>query len=157
MSEMSIPIYGLQGKVLAYALVDSSDFEWLKSKRWTISHGYARTYMNNTTVSMHRMILDPPENLLVDHINRDKLDNRRSNLRTCTPLENTRNRMRRSKLGYKGVSGGGKHNPRKYRASIRVNRKQIHLGYFDTTLEAAKAYDLVALREHGEFACINGV
>src|SRR2546430_16319669 len=91
-----------------YALVDLVDYEWLSQWKWYCSaRGYAarRLYPENKVVYMHRVII--PEGEEVDHINHDKLDNRKSNLRPCTHKQNLRSRglNKNNKSGYKGVGG----------------------------------------------------
>jgi hypothetical protein len=103
---------------------------------------------------MHRVILNAPKGMEVDHINRDGLDNRKVNLRLATTTQNVCNRYWRSKTSkYKGVhfdkSCG------KYRTEITLNRKRIHVGKYDSEIEAAKAYDNAAKKYHGEFAYLN--
>jgi hypothetical protein len=102
---------------------------------------------------IHRLILgvtDPK--LIVDHINRDPLDNRKSNLRFCTAAENSRNSGPKSELGYKGVS---KTPYNTYRARITYNDQSISLGSFRTVQAAAAAYDKKAVELFGAFACTN--
>jgi len=91
----------------------------------------------------------------VDHIDRDPLNNRRENLRLATAGENMRNLLKHTDntSGFKGVSF--RTDRGKWLAKIAVNRKQIHLGYFDTPEAAATAYDTAALVLHGTFACVN--
>lgn len=87
---------------------------------------------------------------VVDHINNKPLDNRRSNLRLATIPENIRNSQlrRNNKYGFKGVSPCNN----KWRARIMINRKQVHLGYFDTPEQAHEAYKKAAILYFGEFA-----
>jgi len=84
----------------------------------------------------------------IDHINRNKLDNRIQNLREATNAENSRNRKRLT-TGYKGVT---LHKGR-YIARIGINYEIINLGSFDTPIEASEAYQAAAIKYHGEFAC----
>jgi hypothetical protein len=102
---------------------------------------------------MHRLLLNPPEGVEVDHINGNTLDNRRANLRICTHAENSRNRRGRSnsKSGVKGVTPY----PGGWRATINVNGKNVHLGCFTNIDDAAEAYDEAATRYYGEFARTN--
>lgn len=102
---------------------------------------------------MHRMLLDIPDGKQTDHINRNKLDNRKVNLRICTNSENGRNKGTRkgSLSGYKGVS---KHRD-KWQARIRLNGEQTYLGIFENIIDAALAYNKAAIIVHGEFACLN--
>lgn len=106
---------------------------------------------------MHRQILglahNDPRN--GDHKNGDKLDNRRSNLRIASSVENRQNVgiRKNNRSGYKGVSWSRVAN--KWHAYITVNWKKVHLGSFDNIIEAARAYDASALYHFGEFACLN--
>jgi len=107
---------------------------------------------------MHRLIMRPPPGMCVDHINRNKLDNRRSNLRLATYSQNSCNRgpMKRNKIGLKGVSKqilNGKWNG-KWRSGIGVNGKLIYLGIFDTPELAANAYAAGVKKYHGEFGSV---
>jgi hypothetical protein len=110
-------------------------------------------------VYLHHFIIgDPPPGMVVDHINGDRLDNRRANLRFCTLAQNKQNSRpyRGGTSRYKGVSwkrtgkGTGK-----WLARIRVDGKDIHLGFHKEEEEAAKAYDTAAIRYYGEFARTN--
>lgn len=97
--------------------------------------------------------MKPDAGLVVDHINHDKNDNRRENLRVCTRRENMLNQQTRSdsKTGLKGVL-----NRRgRYYAYIKLEGRQEHLGVFSTKEEAAMAYDTAARKVYGEFACTN--
>lgn len=106
-------------------------------------------------LKMHRLILDAPEGTHVDHINGDGLDNRRENIRICTPQLNQAN-SRKHIVGssrYKGVAWSAA--ARKWRAYIAVDRKQTHLGLFESEVEAAQAYDQKAREVFGEYAFTN--
>jgi hypothetical protein len=104
---------------------------------------------------LHRLIMgitDPK--IIVDHINRNPLDNRKSNLRLCTIAENSRNSgiiSSRNTSGYKGVTKSSK----KWLARIEFNGKKMYLGSFNTPQAAAEAYDKKAVELFGEFACTN--
>ena len=88
----------------------------------------------------------------IDHANRDRLDNRRANLRVCSHGQNMQNRRPLAAHGYKGVCH------RKdgcWQAAFRPNGRQVHLGRFDNPVDAALAYDVAAIAEYGEFAWTN--
>lgn len=117
-------------------LIDKEDYPLLEKYHpyvHRIGH-YTYIRVNPLKVHLHRLIMNPPLGMVIDHINRDTLDNRRSNLRICTIQQNLRNQKRpNNKTGYTGVSIGHKG---KYNAQIKVNYKKIHLGTFDTIEEA---------------------
>lgn len=146
-----------------FALVDDDMFDFLSQFKWLAIGGRPTWYAGRgistgiaykgRTIYMHRLIIDAPEDMQVDHIDGNGLNNTRSNLRLATPAENRRNLTREpiSASGYKGVYRVY----RKWRAMIQVNRKSWHLGYFDSAEEAARAYDAAAIIHHGEFASLN--
>lgn len=139
------------------ALVDDEDFEWLNQWKWCYGHGYAtrRQYIGNgkyTGFRMHRLIvgLATGEGHQVDHINGDRLDNRRQNLRICDVSSNKANceAYSNNKSGFKGVYKDGK----KYTAQIRVAGKIHYLGSFEDPVKASEAYKRAAIVFRGEFA-----
>lgn len=141
--------------------VDEEDFERVSKFRWHVtSHGYAATNLSRRgpergSLYMHRLILDAPPGLQVDHINGNGLDNRRSNLRLCRAGENRRNmRPVGGKSKYIGVYMGHlKKN--KWHAGISVGNKHVHLGSFPTEEAAARARDVASIKYFGEFARLN--
>ncbi len=140
-------------------LVDDQDFEWLNKYNWCISKGYIIAHKpqsgkKGTTISIHRLIMNTPKNIQTDHINGNKLDNRRENLRICSRSENNMNRHKvRGKSKYKGV--GWFKQTQCWQAYISKNYKIIHLGLFKSEKEAAKAYNQKAKELFGEFALLN--
>ncbi len=145
-----------QGKV---AIVDAEDYPWLNKRNWYANRAkrtyYARGTIKGKHAPMHRQILNAPPHLVVDHINRNGLDNRKSNLRLCTHFQNQRNRRpgRNGSSKYKGVRWSKR--DKKFRAGITCNRKSYHLGMFESEIDAAKAYDNAAKKVFGEFAYLN--
>lgn len=143
-----------QGKV---ALVDDEDYERLVAMgKWQFVNGYAsKGIWPNKSIKMHRLIMDTPIGFETDHINGNKLDNRRKNLRVCTTAENQLNRgvPKNNTSGFKGV-----HKFRnKWRSSIKINSRRVHLGLFTCPIEAASAYNEAAIKYHGEFAKLNPI
>ena len=145
-----------------YTLVDNEDFERLnKYKNSTINWwGYVvrRTSVKEgkKDIFIHREILNISKGEYVDHINSDKLDNRKENLRLATYQQNNYNRRlnKNNKSGYKGVIWDK--GVKKWRAYIRSG-KMIYLGVFKTKLEAAKTYNEAAIKLFKEFAKLNKI
>lgn len=148
-----------------YAIVDKDDFEELSRHIWYCGgDGYAArretTYDESGVrmtriVKMHRIIINAPNDVEVDHINRNRIDNRRSNLRLCTRSENATNRARQANSHgrFKGITFAK--NANLWRARIHVHGKTIQLGYFQSDIDAARAYDRAAIQYFGEFALLN--
>lgn len=142
------------------AIVDDDDYERLSKFGWFYhKNGYAmRSYKidgNSKKSRMHREVLMAPKGKDVDHINGNKLDNRKSNLRIATRSQNNANSKLSShnNSGYRGVGWMPARN--KWRARIQINGKGIHLGLFETIEEAALAYNAAARKYFGEFAKLN--
>ena len=106
-------------------------------------------------VKMHRQIMNAPKKKVVDHINGNTLDNRRSNLRVCTKAEDCRNVRKRKNTSskYKGVTRDK--NLSKWKVGIGYNGRRIFLGYYGDEEEAAKMYDEKAREIYGKFAALN--
>lgn len=141
-----------------FALVDDEDYIFLMQWKWRYKNGYAMTGGKKTKlIRMHRLLLQTPQGYDTDHVNCNKLDNRRENLRICTSAQNKMNNQIRSdnKSGYKGVSFCSNRN--KWQAFICVNKKSLYLGLYDDKKEAARAYNNAAAENYGEYARINDV
>lgn len=139
-----------------YALVDDADYERLCAYRWyTNGRGYVQRDDGKTTAYMHRIVMECPDGLEVDHINGDRADNRRANLRLCTRAQNTsyRTHAPRSSSGFFGVYW--RKDRERWLAQIDVGSKQIYLGLFTDPIEAAHAYDEASVRLRGAFATVN--
>ena len=143
------------GDTLMY--IDYVDYPRVRKHRWWIDKGsgYFVTNIDNRTITLHNFLMQPPEGMVCDHINRNKLDNRRSNLRYATPKQNSRNRSkgRNNTSGYIGVCLHIRR--KKYVAQVKVDNRTINLGEYDSAEEAAKARDRAALFYFGEFANLN--
>jgi hypothetical protein len=131
-----------------------SDFKWQIHPRGYVLRAVKGAHGRGTSQSMHREILglalnDPRQ---VDHVNGDRADNRKVNLRICDASENARNRRKSSAntSGFKGVYF--KIQKQKYVAQIEVHGRKKHLGYFKTPELAHEFYCLAADMLHGEFA-----
>jgi hypothetical protein len=134
-------------------LIDECD-RHLLCWNWTIGRqGYYRARMAGVPALLHRVIAGAAKGQCVDHINGDRTDNRRENLRICSQSENRRNRAARfdSKAPYKGIT----FKSGKWVAQIQAHHKYYNLGRWDTAEAAAAAYDKAALELHGAFARTN--
>lgn len=113
-------------------IVDDDDYEKYNHLRWHLSDtGYAVRRINGETIRIHRLIMNCPEGLVIDHLNGDKLDCRKSNMRICTQSENTKNRH-----GAKGYCYD------KSKRKWMVRYKNKFWGRYNTEEEAKKAYQL---------------
>lgn len=147
------------------ALVDDEDYEALAVHKWTATEKRGKFYAQRSvgprddrkTIAMHRVVMNAGPDDFVDHRHGNTLDNRKEvSLRKCTRAQNQRNRhTRNSASGYKGVYFAERSKSNPWRAEIFVDGKNVHLGYFDSDVEAAKAYDAEASKLFGEFANLN--
>lgn len=142
-------------------LVDDSDYDHLLQFMWYAAFKggswYAMVMRNKKPMYLHRYLMCPSKNLVVDHINRNSLDNQRRNLRIVSQGFNIQNRLklRSNTSGYKGVSRHSNQLTYPWRAKIDFNHKQIYLGVFKDIKDAAKAYDTAALKYYGTNAVLN--
>lgn len=148
----------LRGEV---TIIDDSDFPLIGSYRWRLSsHGYAvRSVSSKRYVTLSNTIMDVPKGMVVDHINRNRLDNRRCNLRIVTRHQNSMNISKRSGTASKFI-GVYLHRGRNGRdgmwhARIENKGKKIWIGSYYDEAEAALAYDDMAKKIKGEYANLN--
>ena len=151
-----------------FVKVDDEDYDYFDGYKWHITkNGYVRRGSSITkdgikikfTEMIHREILNAQQGQIVDHINGDKLDNRKENLRFVTREQSNQNRKvsSLSHTGYKGVSLKSDHHKRTrpYEVQISVNGETIWIASCETAIEAALEYDDMALIYHGEYARLN--
>lgn len=143
-------------------LLDDEDYErinqsvWFSCQKKGDTRYAVRFEKTGKYISMHREILNPKKEQLVDHINHDGLDNRKCNLRLASFAENTWNRrVEKGKTSskFKGVRWARGH----YYVYIGKDNKKHYRGQYKTEVEAALAYDKAALELHGEFANTNAM
>lgn len=141
------------------ALVDDEDFDECMKYRWVKSKGYAKAYIGKRRyILIHRIIMHEKKGEVIHHIDHNKLNNQKSNLRFCSHKENIRNQVkqkRNTSSKYKGVTFHKKLN--KWQSSINVDKKYKYIGIFDLELDAAKAYNEAAIKYFGEFALLNHI
>lgn len=139
-------------------LVSKSSLSLISEFTWYLgSNGYPITYGSKKAgrrfsrgLGIHKMLLNPQRGngLVVDHINRNKLDNRIENLRLCTPKENSYNTSRSSEGKYKGVTKNGKY----WNVCICKDGQKYEMKKIENEIEAAKIYDAMAEELFGQFA-----
>jgi hypothetical protein len=136
-------------------LVDLDDAVSLEGTIGVRTNGYAILSRQGRQPYLHRELTDAPQGAIVDHANRCKLDNRRSNLRLVTQQQNVVNSGLRSsnRSGFKGVSWAAAN--RKWAAHIHECGKSRHLGTFVDPVDAARVYDAAVLAVHGNYAVTN--
>lgn len=148
--------------------IDEQDLELVSQYIWhgrkekrKLVNGETREYnsyiqtniINNgkrSVLNLHNLLVNPPKGKQTDHIDRNGLNNKRSNLRVCTHSQNQMNKKVNNSSGLKGVrlhKGNGK-----WEARIKLDGKPIHIGYFVSKEDAALAYDAMAITHFGEFA-----
>lgn len=151
-------------------LVSDEDYDHLMLWNWrcinksTVGRGIRSNgqYINIriSVIIADRMGLNTKE-FLIDHRDRDPLNNQRINLREANHFQNGANRVKSNKINngtnFKGIYFRKRRNKWKWSASIKVNYSSISLGDYDTEEEAALAYNKAALKYFGEFAVLNEV
>lgn len=140
-------------------MVDDEDYEYLNQFYWFVdSYGSVSSKLGGKGrrgMLLARLLLNPPDNLEIDHIDGNRLNNQKSNLRLATSSQNKINRGPRidNKSGYKGVSWHSQR--KKWTARIMINGNNKHLGLFENLVEAARSYNVAALEYYGPFAWLN--
>lgn len=137
-----------------FAKVDDEDYDKVMQYKWYKNNGYA--IASSSLVKMHRFVMNAPDGLTVDHIDRDRLNNTKANLRVLSLAHNIHNCEKRSNTitRYKGV-----HKPKGkdyYQARCKMNKTQLYLGHFRTDHAAAIAYNRKA-SELSEYARLNKI
>lgn len=149
-------------EICTYSLVDDDDYPIVSKYNWSLdSNGYVGRRARGRYIKLHRFIAkihrwNVGENV-IDHINRDKKDNRKSNLRICTFQQNLFNRKQYfndATSHYKGVSKRGNGH---WRMRVYVDGKCYYDETYRTEIEAAVAYNRAAVKAHGEYAFLNGI
>lgn len=169
------PKYGVK-----YVMVDDEDYDLVSKFKWDLTKRRGHEFRvqktktkDNEYYFMHRLIMGiTDKKIIVDHIDRNHFNNRKENLRICNSQQNSWNhgKHKPSSSKYIGVSFSTRQvkNKRKrgiilsapspaWRAKIRKDKKNVHLGWFSDEKDAAKAYNKAAIEAFGEFANINKI
>lgn len=141
--------------------VDNDDFDKLNQYKWHLcAYGYAERSkyfpesQKSIQVKMHREIMGFPKDLEVDHINQDRLDNRKENLRLVTKSQNGMNRgpTKKNKSGYKGIHWDEIN--KKWSVHVNANKKMVFFGRYKSLKEAIIACNKARSVYHGEYATV---
>ncbi len=135
-------LYNSKQEEVARVKIDLSDIEKISKIKWGLDNGYARSHVNRQL--MHRFITNAEYLYVVDHINHNTLDNRKSNLRIVDEFINQIHKRTR-KRGIRKTRNG-----KKYQARIRCKNKEYHLGHFDTYEEAIDARKQAEIQYFGK-------
>jgi len=149
---MRIPLTGKYGAGKAL-LIDDDDYRHYLSHSWSVHRkGYLIYSSRGTGLRFHRLVMNAKPGQLVDHINGDRLDNRKSNLRLCDNSKNLANRgpQKNNTSGFKGVYWAK--DVKKWKAQIAFQGKRMYIGSTSNIYEAVKMYDNKAVELFGEFA-----
>lgn len=134
-----------------FAIVSEEDYGRLSQITWSMSGKYVKC----KSEWMHYYIVERRPGLEIDHINRNPLDNRRSNLRYATHAQNCANRLRVDRGIYKGITY---HKPTdRWVATVHINKRRKNLGYYPTPEAAALAYNVAARHVYGPYALVNDI
>ena len=136
-------------------IIDEDLFHNIIQYKWWIDNGYVRGILNGKQIGLSRYVMNYSGEDYIDHINNNKLDNRKINLQIATPLQNAQNKLSRkgSSSKYLGVSWVKR--DKKWRSMITVKGKGIHLGTFTDEIDAAKARDIATLKYFGSRGNLN--
>ena len=132
-------------------LIDTDMIEYVGRLKWFVDTSKNRVVATSKHTVLHRYLIGE-DCESIDHINRNRLDNRLCNLRSCSVLQNNMNRgvSKNNKCGYKGVCFDKSKG--RYKASIGINNKKIHIGYYSTAERAYEAYKVKAVELFGDYA-----
>ena len=133
--------------------ISPEDYEKVEPYTWTNNRGYGISWVDGKLIRLHRYLIGEeniPKNMVVDHINHNPSDNRRSNLRIISSLNNSRNLVKK-KNNTSGRAGVSHYKDGRWKAYINVNRKQINLGSYDNKEDAIAAREKAEIKYFGEY------
>lgn len=158
---VKIPLTGRNGSG-KYTIIDDEDYPKVANTKWHYGCKYYAVHhkminRKHFYIYLHKVVLGVENKTEVDHINGDKLDNRRSNLRICTHQQNMHNKgmQKNNKSGFKGVSWDSTR--KRWKATISHHDRTINLGRFQDKMDAVRTYNNKAVELFGEFARTNSI
>lgn len=150
------------------ALVDDEDYERVTQRKWFLkaphnpkysfyAHANKRKDGRGAMILLHRLVMNAPDGIEVDHIDGDGLNNQKSNLRLCNRGQNLRNQKIRNPNGLKGVFFRVSRIKKPWAARISIGGRTTAIGYFSNKIDAAISYNISAKKNFGEFARLNPI
>lgn len=143
-------------------IVDDDDFDWLNQWKWHFNTGYASRSISRDNkrfgIQMHRLIMSAKIGQNIDHIDRNKLNNSRKNLRFASDIENACNVAKIKKIcssKYKGVHYRNDRCSKNWMVTVKFNGVRYYGGSYNTEIEAAMAYNIFAKKIQGNFSFLN--
>lgn len=143
-----VVLYNKQGEEVARTTIDLDDVDRVKKHKWYLIKSTGYVHSKTANILLHRFIMNPQDTMVVDHINHNKLDNKKSNLRICEQRQNCMNQGKRkdNTSGITGVSWDKRTN--KWVVHIAANK---HIGYYNTLEEAIEARKQAEIDYFGEY------
>ncbi len=147
-------------------ILDDIDYELVSLFKWQ-AHKDGKTFYASSSITvngvkyhihLHKLILVVPEDMRVDHRNRNGLDNRRQNLRPCTHAQNLLNRPANKNTSSKHKNVHWRKDISRWQVSITISQgKRKYLGCYKNEATAAQAYNDAVIKYHGEFIYLNEI
>ena len=144
-----IVMHNKQHEETGRAIIDLNDVDKVRGYKWSLRKtGYV---ISGGGMFLHRLIMNPPDNMVIDHINHNPLDNRKENLRICTQQQNSMNKAISSNntSGVTGVYFDKRRN--KWMTYITYNNRRIFLGYFNTKEDAIETRRAAEIKYFGDY------
>jgi hypothetical protein len=153
--ESIIELYNKKKEKVGETIIDEEIYYDLIKYSWCYSNGYVHGIINKKTTKLYRYIINYNGKDVVDHINGNKLDNRKSNLRIVTQAKNMMNKSSHKNATSKYIGVNWDKNTKSWLVRISINGKSKNLGRFKDEIEAAKVRDIATKEHYKEFGKLN--
>jgi hypothetical protein len=150
--EFKIPLRNKDGDIISYGLIDEDIYNQIKDDKWHLTHGYIKGKVG----LLHRYIINAEKGQIIDHINNDRLDNRKANLQIATSSQNMQNKTKQQNCTSKYIGVSYREDKDKWRCRITIDKKVKHFSFVKEE-HAAWWYNQLALKHYGLNAKINEI